>query len=65
MLFDMKNELLHFQLAINLMLGGLVDLYILVYLDNILIYLAIAKDYSRHIRAVFEWLVRIKALPEI
>ena len=32
----------------------------MVYLDNILIYLAIAKDHTRHVRAVCEWLAKSK-----
>ena len=37
----------------DLMLGDLIDVYILVYLDNILIYLTIPKDYTRHIKGLF------------
>ena len=43
-----------------LILGDLVDVYILFYLDNILIYLAMAEDQTRHIRAVFEQLTKSK-----
>ena len=39
MLFGMKNALSHFQQVMNLILGDLVDVNILLYLDNILIYL--------------------------
>ena len=53
MLFDMNSILLHFQQVINLMLEDLVDICILVYLDDILICLAIAEDQTRHLRAVF------------
>ena len=40
------------------MLGDLVDVYIFVNLDNILIYLAMAEDHTKHTRAVFEWLAK-------
>ena len=54
MLFGIKIALLHFYQMMKLMLGGLVDVYILVYLDNILIYLIISENNKRHIKAVFE-----------
>ena len=44
----------------NIMLGDLVDIYILVYSDDILIYLAIAADYTGYISAVFELLAKSK-----
>ena len=53
MLFGMKNTPPHFQQAIKLRLGDLVDVCLLVYLNDILIYLATAKDHDRHVRAVF------------
>ena len=42
------------------MLLNLVDVYILVYLDNNLSYLAMAKDHTGYARAVFEWLAKSK-----
>ena len=42
------------------MLGDLVDIYVMVYLDNFLIYFAIVKDYTRHLKAVFKWLDKSK-----
>ena len=54
MQFGMKNALLDFQQVINLMLRELVGICILVYLEDILTYLALDKDYTRHISAVFE-----------
>ena len=40
------------------MLGDLVDTCVLVYLNAILIYLAMAGDYTRNIKAVFERLTK-------
>ena len=52
-MFSMKNALLHFQQAINLMLGNLVDVYALVYLDDTLIYSTMAEDQTKPVRAIF------------
>ena len=60
MLFCVKSAPLLFKRAINLMLGDLVDICLVVYLDNILIYLAIDRDYTKYITAVFERLAKSK-----
>ena len=54
--FGVKNAPLHFQQAMNIILGHLVDICVLNYLDNILIYLNIAEDHTKLIVAVLEWL---------
>ena len=38
-------------------MANLLDKYVLVYIDSILIYLRIAENYVAHIKAVFERLV--------
>ena len=49
----MKYAPLHFGQVINLMLGDLVDLCVLVYLYDIIIFLAMTEHYTRHTNAVF------------
>ena len=44
----------------NIILGYFVHYYVLVFLDEILIYLAMAEDYTRHVKATFELLVKSK-----
>ena len=44
----------------NIILGSLVNVYILIFLDYILIYSAIAEDHTRYIRAIFKWLAKSK-----
>ena len=43
-----------------IVLGDLLYVYVLVYLDDILIYSATIEDYTRNSRAVFEWLAKSK-----
>ena len=42
------------------MLGDLVDICKLVYLENILIYLYVTEDHTSYVRAVFERLANLK-----
>ena len=49
----MKNAPAHFQRAMNLMLGDLVDVCVLVYLDDILIFSRNKEDHVKHVRLVF------------
>ena len=46
MLFGMKNIPSYFQQVMNLLLRDLVEVYVLLYLDNMLIYLAIDEDHT-------------------
>ena len=43
------------------MLRDLVNVYVLIYLDDILIYLAIIEDYTKHVRVLFEQLAKLKS----
>jgi hypothetical protein len=52
--FRLYNALATFQAYINRALVGLVDICCVVYLDNILIYSDIHKQYVRDLRAVLE-----------
>ena len=58
MTFGFKNAPAHFQRAMNLMLKDLVDTCVLVYLDNILIFLWDEAEHEEHVRSVFEWLAK-------
>ena len=58
MTFGLKNAPAHFQRAMNLMLKDLVDTCVLVYLDNILIFLWDEAEHEEHVRSVFEWLAK-------
>ena len=50
---------------INPLLGNLIDVCFLVYVEDILIYSAMAEDYTRHLWAIFGRLAKIKVLPEM
>ena len=54
MFFDLINILVIFQLYINRVLVDLIDIYYIIYLDNILIYSTNPADHQRHIREVLE-----------
>ena len=60
MLLSIKNAPLHFQRAMKLIKRGLVDIYVLIYLDDIYICSAMAKNHTKHVRAVFEQLAKSK-----
>ena len=44
----------------NIILGDLIDVCVLVCLDNILIFLAMAEDHTRYKKTVVEWLTKSK-----
>ena len=54
MTFGFKNAPAHFQHAMNLMLKDLVDTCVLVYLDDILIFLRDEAEHEEHVHSVFE-----------
>ena len=54
MMFGFNNVPEYFQRTINIMLGDLVDKFILVYLDNILILLHNETKHEENICLVFE-----------
>src|SRR6266498_4899848 len=60
MLFSLANMLVIFQLYINRALVGLINIYYIIYLDNILIYSINPTDYQRYIREVLERLKNFK-----
>ena len=58
MLFRLTNALATFQELINNVLRPYLDIFIIAYLDDILIYLEDKKDYIKHVTKV------LKALDE-
>jgi hypothetical protein len=58
--FGLTNAPATFQVYINKALVGLVDIYCIIYLNNILIYFKNEKEHERHVRAVFKRLKRYK-----
>jgi hypothetical protein len=60
MSFGFTNAFATFQAYINKTLIGLIDVYYVIYLDNILIYFKDEREHERHIRAVFKRLRRYK-----
>src|ERR1700722_6453191 len=58
--FGLTNAPTTFQIYINKALIGLIDIYYIIYLDNIFIYFKNKKEHERYIRAVFKRLRRYK-----
>ena len=54
MFFGLTNTLVIFQLYINRALIGLINIYYIIYLDDILIYSINPADHQRHIREILE-----------
>ena len=54
MLFRLINILVLFQRFINKILGELLDIFIIIYLDNILIFLKNLKEYKRYVKQVLQ-----------
>ena len=52
--FSLTNAPATFQVYINRALAGLVDVYYVVYLDDILIYSNIRKEYTQYLRLIIE-----------
>ena len=54
--YGLKNSPSHFLQSMNLLLAGLLDKCVLVYMDDILIYSKTAEEHVAHVKAVFEHL---------
>ena len=52
--FGLVNTPAIFQLYINRALVGLIDIYCVIYLDDIFIYSANSADHQRHVREVLK-----------
>jgi len=58
--FSLTNTLATFQAYINKALSGLVDYFVVIYLNDILIYSKLKEDYYTHVRIVIERLRKYK-----
>ena len=58
--FSLTNTLATFQAYINKALSGLVDYFVVIYLNDILIYSKLREDYYTHVRIVIERLRKHK-----
>src|SRR5947207_7521763 len=56
MLFDIKNESGIFQHYINDLLCEFLDVFVTVYIDNILIYSFMLSEYQKHVCMILEHL---------
>ena len=56
MFFSLKNELNTFQHYINNMLHEFLDVFVMTYIDDILIYSNFLFEHWRHIQLILEWL---------
>ena len=52
MLFELINASIMFQTYINNVLREHLNMFVIVYLDNILIYLKNEKDHKKHVRQI-------------
>ena len=60
MSFSLTNALATFQAYINKALSGLVDYFVVIYLNDILIYSKLGEDHYAHVRIVIERLRKHK-----
>ena len=58
--FSLTNALATFQAYINKALSRLVDYFIIIYLNNILIYFKLKKDYYAYIKIIIKRLRKYK-----
>ena len=58
--FSLTNTLATFQAYINKTLSGLVDYFVVIYFNNILIYFKLREDYYTHIKIVIKRLRKYK-----
>ena len=60
MLFRLTNILVTFQILINNVLYEYLNIFIIAYLDNILIYLENPRDYIKYIQTILEYFQKAK-----
>ena len=58
--FGLMNALATFQVFINNILREHLDIFIIIYLDNVLIYSENKKDYKEYVRTVLELFNKVK-----
>ena len=59
MLFDFVNTPATFQFYINKILCKYLDVFVIIYLNNIMIYSSCEENYKKHIHAVLKALAKI------
>src|SRR6266496_4270803 len=59
MLFDLKNESNMFQHYINDKLHDFLDIFVTVYIDDILIYSFILSEHQKHVQIILEQLQEV------
>ena len=60
MSLSLINALATFQAYINKALSGIVNYFIVIYLNNILVYFKLKKDHYAHVRIIIERLKKYK-----
>jgi hypothetical protein len=58
--FSLINTLATFQAYINKVLSGIIDYFVIIYLNNILIYFKLKEDYYAHVRIIIKRLKKYK-----
>ena len=58
--FRLTNALVTFQILINNILYKYLDIFIIAYLNNILIYLENPRDYVKYIQTILEYFKKAK-----
>ncbi len=59
MSFNLINALITFQIFVNNVLQHYLNQFIIVYLNNILVYLKIKKEYVQHVKKVLQTLKKV------
>ena len=58
-LFDLTNALTVFQSYINKTLCEYLDVFVMIYLDNIVIYFSCEKDHEKHVHKILKTLIKM------
>jgi hypothetical protein len=58
--FSLINTLATFQAYINKVLSGIIDYFVIIYLNNILIYFKLKEDYYAYVRIIIKRLKKYK-----
>ena len=59
MLFDFKNKSSMFQHYINNKFHDFLDIFVIVYIDDILIYSSMLSEHWKHVQIILEWLWKV------
>ena len=58
--FDLTNALTTFQAYINKALSGIINYFVVIYLNDILVYFKLREDHYTHVRIIIERLRKHK-----